>query len=496
MSSTLIPNTLHVRLPAKTPPGELYGDADAAESAVLSDSSEGAATEPYASSASSSSDEDDVAAPLAPLQNPKKWHSSEDLHVVRGRFYDLSSFDHPGGDLMIAQSKGQDITAAVAAHHFTDAPYRVLHKFEVPAHRVRGGVTASDVVGGGYSFKEDGFHSVLKRRIIDQLAGGDAHKMRQVTRPSTYYKLRVAATFAIYFASWGWCCFGGQFLWSAAFLAGATRTVLVGIGHEAIHGRLGSGPLFYLFGAVLCFPSEIWHDEHVLQHHPHTKRDGLDPDEHGLAPMLRLNRFQKWSFWHAAQLLVQFFISFFFSMATWIQHSVVETILSPKDPKQWRDFAFQTFALFSFQLLPFFTAPTLFDACLTVATVVGLSNALTLHAFHISHINENNEAVGALKEGMDWGEWQCRTSSNWNSVWYSVTGMLEYQIEHHLFPSLPYAQQDQIRPLVKKTCAEFDIPYFEYPSMAAGLFAHVKYLWGVSMDGFRRENNSSKNKVD
>ena len=150
MSSTLIPNTLHVRLPAKTPPGELYGDADAAESAVLSDSSEGAATEPYASSASSSSDEDDVAAPLAPLQNPKKWHSSEDLHVVRGRFYDLSSFDHPGGDLMIAQSKGQDITAAVAAHHFTDAPYRVLHKFEVPAHRVRGGVTASDVVGGGH----------------------------------------------------------------------------------------------------------------------------------------------------------------------------------------------------------------------------------------------------------------------------------------------------------------------------------------------------------
>jgi fatty acid desaturase len=311
-----------------------------------------------------------------------------------------------------------------------------------------------------------------------------------------HYQLRVAATFIVYFASWAWCCFGGQFLWTAACLAGATRAVLVGIGHEAIHGRLGSGPLFYLFGAVLCFPSEIWHDEHVLQHHPHTKRDGLDPDEHGLAPILRLNRFQKWGFWHAAQLLVQLIISFFFSMATWIQHTLVTTILSPKDPKQWLDFAFQTFALFAFQLLPLFTAPTVAEGCFTIAIVVGMSNVLTLHAFHVSHINENNEAVGALTEGMDWGEWQCRTSSNWDSVWYSVTGMLEFQIEHHLFPSLPYAQQNEIRPLVKRTCAEFDIPYFEYPSMTAGLVAHIKYLWGVSMDGFRAEEGSTEKKVD
>ena len=32
--------------------------------------------------------------------------------------------------------------------------------------------------------------------------------------------------------------------------------------------------------------------------------------------------------------------------------------------------------------------------------------------------------------------------------------------------------------------------------MTAGLVAHIKYLWGVSMDGFRAEKGSTGEKVD
>ena len=83
---------------------------------------------------------------------------------------------------------------------------------------------------------------------------------------------------------------------------------------------------------------------------------------------------------------------------------------------------------------------------------------------------------------MDWGEHQLRTSCNWASSWYSVTGMLDLQIEHHLFPSLPYAVQKEIQPLVRETAAEFGIPYNEHSSLADGLAKHMRFMhklgWG------------------
>ena len=68
-------------------------------------------------------------------------------------------------------------------------------------------------------------------------------------------------------------------------------------------------------------------------------------------------------------------------------------------------------------------------------------------------------------------------------MWYSVTGMLEFQIEHHLFPSLPYALQDELRPLVRRTCKEFNVPYFEYSSMTNGVYHHLVYLMKLALDG-------------
>jgi fatty acid desaturase len=399
------------------------------------------------------------------------------LHMVRGRYYDLSEFDHPGGRLVLEQGRGEDITAAVASHHFTEAPYRAMRKYEVPPSRVLGTIRP-----GGYSFKEDGFHAVLKRRVVQLVAPqGNALKMRQATQPSVWYQAHVVGCLSLYALSWGWCCFGTTFSWVAALVAMCTRTSLVGIGHEAVHGRL-SGSLFYLFGMVLCHPSEKWHLDHVIQHHPHTKREGLDPDETGLAPVLRLNRYTEWGPWHVVQILLQIVISFFFSVALWVEHSFLETVVFRR-PKY---FLSQTASLLVFQLLPFLVA-THGHAFRVVCLVVGMSNVLTLHAFHVSHINEQNEMDDdAAKNGMDWGEWQCRTSSNWDSNW-ELTGMLEYQIEHHLFPSLPYATQKQIRPLVRKTCEEFGIPYFEYPSMSNGIYHHIKYLVELSLEGWDQE---------
>ena len=40
-------------------------------------------------------------------------------------------------------------------------------------------------------------------------------------------------------------------------------------------------------------------------------------------------------------------------------------------------------------------------------------------------------------------------------------GGLNYQIEHHLFPSMPRANLRQVQPIVRSYCAEHDVPYTE-----------------------------------
>jgi len=384
------------------------------------------------------------------------------LHMVRGKYYDLSKFVHPGGDRVLRQSLGTDVTASVASHHFTDAPYVAMAKFEVNAKNVKGSIEEVH-----YSFEPDGFFETLKRRIVEQVGQGVPGVRRPV---SNAYKFKVAASIVTWLITWVYCC-TRPFCWPVAITCGALRTVLTGIGHESIHGRIPE--LFHLFDMMLMLPSEMWHREHCLEHHPHCKRFDLDPDE--TFPACRMNVLTAWAPHQRVQVVIETVMSCFLGIAMWIEQHVMKGELLLQS----------TFILFASQLAPLFIHPDGFYTGLAVHfVVVMLSNVVTLHSFHLSHINENNSSANyEYKDGVDWGEHQLRTTSNWvPNEWFSVSGMLDMQIEHHLFPSISYELQREIRPLVKKTAAEFNLPYFEYPSIFHGMASNADFMHKLGMD--------------
>lgn len=49
--------------------------------------------------------------------------------------------------------------------------------------------------------------------------------------------------------------------------------------------------------------------------------------------------------------------------------------------------------------------------------------------------------------------------SNGNAFVTHVMGGINYQIEHHLFPSMSHMLYAEIAPIVKDACEEFSIPY-------------------------------------
>ena len=55
------------------------------------------------------------------------------LWKVHGKYYDLTKFipRHPGGQRVLRQTVGKDISALVESHHLTEKPFLVMKKYLV-----------------------------------------------------------------------------------------------------------------------------------------------------------------------------------------------------------------------------------------------------------------------------------------------------------------------------------------------------------------------------
>jgi fatty acid desaturase len=63
-----------------------------------------------------------------------------------------------------------------------------------------------------------------------------------------------------------------------------------------------------------------------------------------------------------------------------------------------------------------------------------------------------------------------------------ILGNLNYQIEHHLFPSMPSHQLRRCQPIVKRFCAAHDVAYCE-TTLAQSYARVLRYLHGVQPAG-------------
>ena len=57
-----------------------------------------------------------------------------------------------------------------------------------------------------------------------------------------------------------------------------------------------------------------------------------------------------------------------------------------------------------------------------------------------------------------------------------MTGGLNTQIEHHLFPNICSIHYRKLGPIVKQTAAEFGVAYREYPTWPKTIASHYRLL--------------------
>jgi len=108
---------------------------------------------------------------------------------------------------------------------------------------------------------------------------------------------------------------------------------------------------------------------------------------------------------------------------------------------------------------------------LVLTTIFQLAHTVeeTIHPLpNENNIIENNWLVHQMNTTVNFSR------KNKFISWY--IGGLNFQVEHHLFPTICHVHYPEISEIVKGTAEEFGIPYLENKTIGEALNSHIKTL--------------------
>ena len=303
--------------------------------------------------------------------------------------------------------------------------------------------------------------------------------------------------------------FGLQYLWVTtqttfllAVVYGVSQAFIgLNVQHDANHGAASKkawvNDLLGLGADFIGGSKWLWQEQHWT-HHSYTNHHTMDPDALGAEPMLLFNDYEpdhpKRGFVHKFQAFYYLFVLAGYWLSSVFNVQVLDLkqrgaqevgIRMESDHVKSR----RKYAIF-LRLLYIYTnivAPiqnqgfswTLISQIL----VMGVSSSLTLATlFALSHNFEScdRDPTYEARNGGDqvcWFKTQVETSCTYGGfVSGCLTGGLNHQVEHHLFPRMSSAWYPYIAPTVREICKKHGVNYAYYPWVHQNLWSTVKYL--------------------
>eukprot|EP00052_Salpingoeca_macrocollata_P001574 m.26320 g.26320 ORF g.26320 m.26320 type:complete len:446 (-) comp11495_c0_seq1:49-1386(-) len=432
---------------------------------------------------------------------------------IHGKWYDMSGFKHPGGDLMLSLGAGRDATALFEAHHpFTSRSYLdgILRKHQIPEEEAAK-LQPSDArdnnelfVWPEFESKEAGgnssgaplsdfateliarvkvhFQAEAKRRGVPLLTATKATPLRWVEM--IVMVLLYVATLPAFLRGEWWALVASPLVY---WVMG------VNIFHDGSHFGLSRSPVVNKVATYISwyFSSPLeWYHQHVIGHHAYPNIPERDPDLYHNNKMERHTKSLRWRPLHRHQHLTWVPIWFIGTMAMaflkpvqmfstgFYNRSVrVMPLTKRRTIEHWlgRALVFAVVYVWPFLLLP------LHKAVLWAIVPAGLVSMCFMLSSQVNHLTPENVDVFSP----DYYAHQVLTSHTFspnNKLVFWFTGGLNCQIEHHLFPTVNHCHLPKLQPIVKELCTKYGIFYHE----SAGLYsAFTKYLTHLRQMGFK-----------
>lgn len=450
--------------------------------------------------------------------------------IVDRKVYDITEFldRHPGGKEMLLLSAGRECTHLFNMYHaLSDRPRKYLESYII------GELSGeSEMPNFAPEDPKTGFYAVMSKRVAQHFK--QSGKDPKAVTPGLVRVIPMLAVAGFCYMLQYDLIFPGTALWIktvAAVIFGWLLVLpLMHWMHDASHAAIGHTETWWKFLGRLSLEwyqgaSMIsWHHQHVVGHHVYTNVFEADPDLpvalegdiRRVVPkqfMSKVYRFQQWYLPVLYGVLtlkfrLQDITGTYFDRSNgpirvnYTGNAMLRLWLPKLAWVAWR------------VLLPLFVfnVPTSTFWALFFLTefVAGWYLAFNFQVSHItgdcafvngepdeqtpSIVTSKPAKDGKIADGANpndiadsWAVSQCKTSVSYghNSPFLAfMTGALNYQVEHHLFPGVSQYHYPAIAKIVKETCKEFRVPYrYVHGGFWAAWACHWRWLKDLGEQG-------------
>ena len=308
-------------------------------------------------------------------------------------------------------------------------------------------------------------------------------------RRTGYYVAKFGLTLAAFCAGWVVFALLGATWWQllTAAALGVLSTQVAFLGHDAGHKQVArtnrvSYPMGLLLGNLAVGLSFGWWLDKHNRHHAHPNHAELDPDVEPAGPLVFLRGqdagrrgLLAWFTRHQAL----FFFPILMLEGLNLHVSSIRALRDGTVRARWREGGLLAVHLVAFTAVPFLVL-TPWQALAFLAVHQAVFGLYMGCAFAPNH-----KGMPSLSdaEAADYLRRQVLTSRNIRGHWLTdfALGGLNYQIEHHLFPSMPRGNLRHAQPMVKAFCAAHQVSYLETgPIRSYGQALHHLHTVGRS----------------
>lgn len=228
--------------------------------------------------------------------------------------------------------------------------------------------------------------------------------------------------------------------------------------------------------------SRIWSYEHAVAHHLTPNLLWTDNDCSIGEPFIRFHPGIPWKPLHRIQAPAVI-VAMTIGTAKWyisdIFHLLAGSVGSQKfavSRGDWIQLAFfKSFWFLLHIVLPYYYHGSIGFAFGSAFVVMAVAAHYLENIFIVNHIQHELIPDPTLH----WAQQQTIGSADWAAgsyFWNFISGGLNHQIEHHLFPSISHHCYPAIAPIVEQTCKEFGLPYNNYSSFPSAWWSMFSYL--------------------
>jgi len=310
------------------------------------------------------------------------------------------------------------------------------------------------------------------------------------------YAGRITLTVALLAGGWTAFVLVGNSWWQlavAVFLAVAF-TQLGFLGHDAGHrqvcaSRRGSYILGTLLGNLGIGLSFGWWVSKHNRHHAHPNTEDADPDiaMKVLAFTPSQARLSRGLYRFLFRWQAYLFFPLLFGEAFSLHVAAVSAVAGRAARRPLAEAILLAVHLVGYLTIVFLVLPP-------AKAIVFLLVQQCLFGLYLGAAfapNHKGMPILPAADNTDFLRRQVLTSRNVRGGWLTdlIMGSLNYQIEHHLFPSMPRPNLRLSQPLIRQFCSERGLPYCE-ASLVGSYAQALRYLNSVGRQAPRREPRS------